>query len=81
MSQCFVFEGGVPRGKRKELLNFTLFVNQSLFSFFSLRLAFVCHLCFVVLNLALKEGNVSLPVKKIPRAHFGWGNLMRAMNP
>lgn len=51
MSQCFVFEEAVPGGKRKELLNFTLFVNQSLFSFFSLRLAFVCHLCFVVLNL------------------------------
>lgn len=81
MSQCFVFEEACPGGKRKELLNFTLFVNQSLFSFFSLRLAFVCHLCFVVLNLALKEGNVSLPVKKIPPGTLWVSHLMRAMNP
>lgn len=61
----------MPRGKRKELLNFTLFVNQSLFSLFFSEASICVPFVFCGLEFGFKEGNVSLPVKKIPRAHFG----------
>lgn len=68
MSQWFVFEEACPGGKRKELLNFTPFVNQPAFVVFSE--ASICvPFVFRGLEFGFKRGECFTTHEEDPPGH------------